>query len=538
MLSSIAPIDKNMQLTKLHLSHGTMNDLSVLTLSQLLELLHQKNIRYAPDSSREELEELLHSHLSSGRQENNLGSRHRSTSRRSKESLDDRDQITSDVVDAVVVDDVNERTVDAADEYATRQRRRYQSANASKNKRARSRRRNDRRSIDGRQSRYRDQPRRSQYIQDNIIDVDFDLPDQSSQDTAYNNGLQIFLMGFMEAGKTAAELAVDAAKNTISAPFSDDTWYNEELGRDVVDANVVDYRRRYWDDERGSMSKTRMRSDRRSKVRSYSGRSRVDQYQPDGYEDGASLASSFQSQQYHDGSDLIGVTSTQTQKRQPRSRNYTNEVGKPKPVYGIGYVHDNNIKNDEETEPRIYRQLHHHKRRWKDRLRTKFDAALGLEPTAAPTEKESYYDSWKRNMREMNDNHKDRLRRKMKDGSASASTVAPFQRSFAMDPNNRVPQNRRAKMRAVKAGIMDESSSLQTSTQISAISPGVKTPRTKKYKSKLHPKEKPFWKERGSIASLLFDNSPSSWRKNMQNKNKRTLEVSLTIMMLRLCYMH
>jgi hypothetical protein len=160
-------------------------------------------------------------------------------------------------------------------------------------------------------------------------------------------------------------------------------------------------------------------------------------------------------------------------------------------------------------------------------LRKKFDAALGLESTMTPTEKESYYESWKRNMGEMDDSHKDRLRRRMKEDTESLEQEEqPAARSTSAMNSERVPQNRRARMRAAKNGVLNEPSPPVT-TNITAISPLPKIPSKKKYNSsKLRTKETPFWKERGSIASLLFDNSASSWKKSMQKKNKNTLEVS------------
>lgn len=478
--------------TLLQMSYETANDLSALPLPQLLELLHQNNVRYAPNASREELEDLLQLHLRS--MPSGDRSRNRARSRRTTRSNSSKNQRSNDVVDVDVVPvDLDDRRTY---QYAKGQE---QFTDGSRNKRSRSRRRSDGRYYRDKRDharKYRGRQQRSnQYTDDNIIDAVFDLPDEMPEDSTYNNGLQIFLMGFIEAGKTAAELAVDAAKNVISAPFSDDTWYNEELGRDVVDVRVGDYRRGYWYDERDTLP--RRRSRRRKKV----------------YNKGkTSQASSERSQQSN-------ATPIKTRQRSPRSRDPTTDTATSKPVYGLEYVHEDDIRKNEGSEPPIYRQLHNQKRKWKDRLRTKFDAALGLESTTAQEEKESYYDSWKRNMRDLDNSRKDRLRRKMNE----ENSAAPTQEQTATD-SNRVPQNRRARMRAMRAGILVESNPSQ-STQISTISHRHTKPIIKSYRSKLRPEEEPIWRERGSIASLLFDGSPSSWRKNMQRKNKNTLEV-------------
>jgi hypothetical protein len=332
-----------------------------------------------------------------------------------------------------------------------------------------------------RASRRDSRPRYQHSNSKDIIDVEFDLPESPNPNDTYDNGLQIFLMGFLEAGKTAAELALDAAKQRTG--FS-----NEDVDYDSG---------AYWYDERP-------RRQRKNGGR-YTTRPRADQSRAD---------YGYRRNQYDVQSPEVNTFPTR-QRPISRSRIPTSNDGEPKPLYGIEYARD------------VESEGHFHKRQWKDRLRKKFDAALGLESTMTPTEKESYYESWKRNMGEMDDSHKDRLRRRMKEDTESLEQEEqPAARSTSAMNSERVPQNRRARMRAAKNGVLNEPSPPVT-TNITAISPLPKIPSKKKYNSsKLRTEETPFWKERGSIASLLFDNSASSWKKSMQKKNKNTLEVS------------
>lgn len=126
---------------------------------------------------------------------------------------------------------------------------------------------------------------------------------------------------------------------------------------------------------------------------------------------------------------------------------------------------------------------HLHQKQWKDRLRNKFDVALGLQPPADDTA--TYYDSWKTQMKDVDDDRKEALRQQM-NAAGSEQMQAPLQTS--QSPTS-YPKNRRARMRA-KSNF------------------DIPPPPDKSYKSRLD--EVPFWREQGNIASLLFDNRPSS----------------------------
>ena len=77
-------------------------DLAVLPLPQLLELLHQHNVRYAPNASREELEELLQSRPRSRPRSGGDRSRRRASTRQASGDTD-RTKMSNGVVDTVVV---------------------------------------------------------------------------------------------------------------------------------------------------------------------------------------------------------------------------------------------------------------------------------------------------------------------------------------------------------------------------------------------------------------------------------------------------
>ncbi|KAL7522708.1 hypothetical protein ACHAWX_007386 [Stephanocyclus meneghinianus] len=329
----------------------------------------------------------------------------------------------------------------------------------------------------------------------------------------YESGWQIFVMGFVEAGKTAAELALDAARDVMdpwTKQRSDDGdyyWLDAQSKRNVYDANVVEYtRERYGENGYdGDARKRRMRN--RSGPRSESDRgyrtTRQGEEDDPEFDDRGDASLAYNADQWKRPSPPIESGSTPVQKRHsPRSRNHTNEEGRPKHVYGLYSEGDKHVKDDEENSEN--RHTHHHKQQWKERLRRKFDAALGLESLTS-TDEPSYYDSWKRHMNGMDDSRQTRLREKIK--NETESTAAPLPSEISPPT---VPRNRRARMRASKHRHVDE--------------PSVPPPREKAKYPKLRLEEKPFWKERGSIASMLFDNRPASWRKDLQKTRMNSLE--------------
>ena len=219
----------------LHLSHDTASNLSTIPLSKLLELLHQRNIRYAPSASREELEALLLNHFVDIKEHQSQKPANEIHQRKLLNKTK-RSRKSKGVVDAEVLPDQPRSD-------STIEERRRRADVTSNNRSVRKRRINQRsygaddRSFSGYETKRR-KKRQNQYPEDNIIDAVFDLPDSQDESETYQNGLQIFLMGFAEAGKTAVELAVDAAKSSIIAPLDDNR-------REVISVDDIDYREYY-----------------------------------------------------------------------------------------------------------------------------------------------------------------------------------------------------------------------------------------------------------------------------------------------------
>ena len=213
-----------------------------------------------------------------------------------------------------------------------------------------------------------------------------------------------------------------------------------------------------------------------------------------------------------------------------RSRARINEDGSPKSMYGLYSEMDGVNDSTDETIPdpsrqeqRAYnqnqqgyqtqqqqqKQQRHHRRQWKDRLRQKFDAALGLRTPSSISSSQTYYDSWKTQMEQMDDGHKERLRNKMSETDSSAVTETP---SPSMPISTSQPNNRRARMRSMKSN-GNRPPPPQQQEQQQQRQP------IKSRKSRLD--EVPFWREKGSIASLLFDNQDQSSLSSKNGKGGR-----------------
>ncbi|KAL3803839.1 hypothetical protein HJC23_004001 [Cyclotella cryptica] len=565
-------------------SPSTTIDLDTLPdmpLSELLDALHECHIRYAPNATRQELEGLLRAHFNEEDEEEETKKhsipRTRVNRRPSKKEMNHEE--VKEVVDAIVLpeedeeqqqqprsewseDEVHARTSNGQSDpsdYSKRRRKREDVYDYVRNSRhgsvtddeyhersrATARRRNvhNRNDRSRRASRY-DRPlyeaqsrqkQQQQYPRNRyqsyynvesdtpIIDIGtFDLPEDRTQSNRgqgviYENGLQIFLMGFVEAGKTAAELTLDAARGvmdpwTSSSRGDGEWWFDEERGRDVYDVKVVEHtRERYGEDEyNGDGRSTRRRRRPRNRSRIMMDRDRgyetAHYWKEDEPEFDYQRESATSAAERLEGPLVpIESESTPTRKRPSlQSRKHTDKKGNPKPVYGLYNEDDLKVKSpEEELESR---HSHHHKQEWKDRLRRKFDAALGLESSPSTTKQEAYYDSWIKHMERIDDSRKTRLRDKMND--ERDSTAEPLQSES--NPSN-VPRNRRARMRAAKNSNLHKRKTRPSYDRVK--------------RSKLRLDEKPFWKERGSIASMLFDNRPASWRKTAQKKRRNTLEV-------------
>ena len=184
------------------------------------------------------------------------------------------------------------------------------------------------------------------------------------------------------------------------------------------------------------------------------------------------------------------------------------EGAPPRTIYGLYHRETDvltsspNIEEEEDADEEVGRR-HERPSRWKERLRRKFDVALGLESPPSSSSSSSmtgtYYDSWMAQMKDVDDGRKEALRRRMneRDDPSTAAVTLPNGKSRRALPSSPIPNrnNRRARMRAKK----------QTPALDGQASPSLKS--TDLPKSRLD--EVPFWREGGSIASLLFENRPS-----------------------------
>lgn len=205
---------------------------------------------------------------------------------------------------------------------------------------------------------------------------------------------------------------------------------------------------------------------------------------------------------------IIGGNETDTERQSRRFPSDDGEdddaIADSKRIYGL-YADQAPRNRMEREEEKAKRELHH-KRQWKDRLRRKFDDALGLH---SPASTESYYDSWKNQMEGVDDGRKEVLRQQLND--EYLSSVGDDSSKTISGASSTSRNNRRARMRA-KSNIVSTPPS--SSRQLDNRS----LPR-----SRLD--EVPFWREGGTIASLLFDTRQLPSRPT--RRSSRTLEVSV-----------
>ena len=524
-----------------------------MTLPQILELLNRLNIRYPPDAARPELEELLYGYYKST--QSIPASQSQSTSKPPHPSSTSsvHSNRPNNIVDAVVLDDdksVNEEAYYQQDQrerdtvHNRRQSQQSHNRQTSQQGRTTNSRPNNRTYANSSyyQPEYREKSkrRRKNYDfynnsnptsrsrarrNDDVIDLDtFDIPDEENKrNEYYDNGAQIFLMGFLEAGKTATQLALGSVAEAVN-PFSGEKrWYDEENGRDVLDVNILDYSphygrrstrrhssetgrrrrrrkgqpgRRYHDTESmaSNITPRRRRSIERQRVSNVKERQKRDlPEQPASFSVARDIGSSASGDD--SGVQLTGVEQNVQQRNERLRQDST------KPIYGLynGDISDQPTSNSlyNATEQRQEPQPHHPKHTypkkiWKKRLRKKFDAALGLQSPSSPSSSESLYDSWKTQVDEVHDSRKEVLRNEMNRKKSS--------------PTSHSRNNRRSRMRA----------KLNTS-QVSNT-------------ARSYLDEPPFWRrDGGTIASVLFDSqqpsSPTS--RGVQPRQKRKYNNSL-----------
>mmetsp|Transcript_15706 Transcript_15706/g.32641 ORF Transcript_15706/g.32641 Transcript_15706/m.32641 type:complete len:843 (-) Transcript_15706:139-2667(-) len=376
----------------------------------------------------------------------------------------------------------------------------------------------------------------------NVIDLEtFKLSDNPNDEDnrrkpLYENGMQIFLMGFYEAGKTATQLAVDAVADSIQIPFSNyregrgegEWYYDESLGRDILDVNILaeskenrGRRKDYVAGDGERFYREPSRPYRRRHGPEYSTtmpRSRRRYYDEE------------EEMKYHNKVPSRTIEERYSRPRRPRSkvRSETNEDGSPKSSYGLYRGTEDEsaanvmdevlpIDSQQDQQPSQNRNKHQ-KRYWKDRVRHKFDVALGLD-TAASSNSESYYDNWKSRLEQMDDGRKEILRNKLNVMENFTDLSAAKMPDMQSRDQKSYPNNRRARRRA---RILSKTSESQQRTP-------VKTP------SKSRTEEVPFWREGGSLASLLFDTqykSDNSSGNGTRNKRRIPKKNSLERLIL------
>jgi hypothetical protein len=529
-----------------------------MTLTQILQSLNRLNIRYPPDAARAELEELLSQYYKSTQTIPESQSTSSSKSPAPPPFASSAQNDGPNIVDAVVLDD--DKSVSDEEYYQQDQteretvnRHQSQQAHNRQTRQGRTTHRPNNRTYASSTSRYQSeyreksnqhhrQRRRKNYDlynnynpttnrarrSDTIIDLDtFDIPDEpNKRNEYYDNGAQIFLMGFLEAGKTAAQLALSSVAEAVN-PFSEEKrWYDEERGREILDVSILDYSPDYGRrTQRRYSSETGRRPRRRREMssgRSYGDSDRIGSYIPPRRRrvierQHASNDDGRQSKDYPEQPDSFSVARdnsssasdsdggvispgqiTEVEQYVPR-RNGRKREDSTKPIYGLyndeltDQTTSNRLYN--ETEQRHEPQLHpnhtHPKKLWKKRLRKKFDAALGLQSPSSPSSSESFYDSWTTQVDGVHDGRKEALRSEMN------------RRQLPRAP---LPNNRRSRMRA----------KLKTS-QVSNT-------------AKSYLDEPPFWRrDGGTIASVLFDSQqPSSPRSGgVESRSKRRYNTSL-----------
>jgi len=528
-----------------------------MSTSQLLQLLNDKNIRYAPNATRAQLEELVLQYRNSVVEETDsledkaeLESRTfdkaQDQSKKSGSSMGKTGEYTEQQPrDAYQQRRYNKQYKREADVHKRRQgnsQRQYDStASAAKNRQRQQRNPRIQNNYDLYANTY--PPRRRQRRQVNDDD-EFSLPDDKQN--TYDNGLQIFLMGFYEAGKTGVQLGLDAVNPFSSDNENGEWWYDEEEGdeeegRDVLDVSILDYSPH---NERGGESvrvrgSRRNRRRRRKQQRAYSatGRrssprgERRQQYDttprrqtydvsPRGqaeYDDepppfSAQIVLEYEKYAEEERQGQASYSSppytntsepTATNTRRRRSCTYNED----RPRYGL-YHDTSDMRQGSERNETAREYIDQRKtRQWKDRVRRKFDAALGLDYQA---------ESWRSNMDELDDRRKEVLRRQMKvenDADTTDNTSEQASDDIKTSTPSLYRNNRRARMR-VKS-IVDKKQSPPTR-------------RNNKSSPKSRLDEVPFWREGGTLASLLFDTRPSRDGKGYPSRRKSLEQLLLS----------
>ena len=369
--------------------------------------------------------------------------------------------------------------------------------------------------VDTRRNRRR-RRRRDDYIRsinnnrrhsDSTADID-------ESESYYTNGLQIFCMGFVEASKTATRLATDAIVDSVGGRKGDDGRSATNVGvkrqqrrrrqSNVLDVDVIDYSPRQGLRTVVERNEGREENDADEERRK---RRRCEDINESEEEKRPTLRKENLHRDNHYRTALSSNKGVFTRShRCIIPSDDVEEDSSPKKIYGLyqpnSSIDTELVKKEESFHEQQQQQQQQQQQRWKDRLRHKFDIALGLEADSLRTQIEG-----------MEDRRKNVLRRRMNENELNNDEQRGASRRddpplVVVEPNNRRARMRRANAdNALKLGEQKPKAS-------SSITPLTKTTTDVESspKSRLSLDEVPFWRETGSIASLLFDaQSPLSY---------------------------
>ena len=495
-----------------------------LSLGELFTMLNEMNVRFPPDASRGELEDLLIEFRGTVRDDDQKRAEKAENSVPSSSTSSTK---INNVVDAVVIRECdskerkpsrNEIFDEPMRDPTDRVRKHSRSQGPRQSRRREYRRGSPKKRRPQSTRRFNDDDERNLRQKRDDRDKDFDV----DQDETYGNGLEIFANGFLMAGQTAAQLALGVVADAIN-PSDGVWWYDEENERDIFDANVQDFTPRK---ERGN-NKARGRA-RSTETRRAEQRRQRRQYRT--YDDYPRPRRRSMKNQY-DLSETDSRVEASPYPSKPRKsdgayrrKKVDRREEREVPEYGLLYndVRDGTSDVDSRSERERYSEYKEHQRRlkWKDRLRRKFDAALGLETQTSSSHSvgsSSYYDSWRTHVSELDDKHKDRLRTQKEASINRATNNSDSDHGYN---NSQPPKNRRARqrIRSKSASTREQQPDSSSAVEKNSARPS-RSPR-----SRLD--EVPMWREKGTLASLLFDTRPRVDGDRRKRQRMSLLEVS------------
>lgn len=351
----------------------------------------------------------------------------------------------------------------------------------------------------------------------------------------YTNGLQIFAMGFVEASKTATRLATDAIVDSVGGRKGDDGRSATNVGvrnidmgetrrrqqrrtrrrrRNVLDVDVIDYspRQRFKTIERSEgreVNDDDSEEERRKRQGCEDNNESNEERRPPLRKENVNRDDHYRANVNNE------VVLSMRSSHRRNIRNYEMEEGtSPKKVYGLyqpnSSIDTKVVKQEESHHEHQQQQQQQQQQRWKDRLRHKFDIALGLEA-----------DSLRRQMEGMDDIRKNVLRRQMNKNEFNNYEQRGLSRSDDDPPLVVEPNNRRARMRNRTRAKTDEQR-ISSSSMI-PLSSKTTTMESILSNSRRRLDEVPFWRDGRSIASLLFATRSPSYSGTRNGATRRPM---------------